>query len=214
MSHRMNSAPPDSLPRRARPLENLNWIRAAMGVATVGYLPVAIAVRALDDGPQAGLQNFATAAICGIAFHLSRRAPKRAALLALASIWLELSLTLFKTGQIEVTSTPVFPVLAAALGLIFGGRWAILGGVAIGVTIPVASILWRLAMSEPAVRVGDMLTLVVVEVIVLATAVFCRTNLSSFRQAWRQTEEARGRFADLPEHAPEGLLEVDRDGRN
>ncbi len=208
------TAPDTSLAENRRHPINRHWVRAAIGVAALGYGMLAvIGTFVLPVGPVDQLQEIIPALIAAAAFVAYRRHPNVSSVVVLFVVWLQLTANIALRGSYLETSTLVFPLLIFVSGLLFGPRASLFAALISAISVPLAFLLsGRWASQTPALRTIDVQQLVSVEVVFAATTALAWVALRSYQTVLDTSERLRLRFTELFDHAPDGLLEVDATG--
>ena len=195
-------------------VDRLTWVRPATGLAAGGYTLVAVVANFVAPGAAVSRwQGVVAAGLCTVAFALARRAPRPAAAIAMLVVLAELLLALFESGDLLATSILVFPALVTAVGLIWGE--AALLAAAASAMIFVAMMPWagRMVQGLPGYTTDQLRSLLVVEIILVAFAMFVRAIIRAYRELHGETQRAWLRYLDIFRETPDGLVELDAAGR-
>ncbi|MBL8717926.1 MAG: PAS domain-containing protein [Myxococcales bacterium] len=198
--------PQGPTPNSTRP--PARWVRFAIGLAVLGYAATSLAAL-LGHDPELG-EDLTALGFLLVALALSGRRPSLAAGVALLVIWAEITVSSYRNAAVLTAGTFVYPLLTVVAGLMFGGRAAVVAGAVSAATIPLTlaatGALFHL-------RSRDVVTLTVVVVVIAITALFIRYVLAAYFAALQGSERMRARLVDWFEHAPDGIVVLDRDGR-
>ena len=195
-------------------LSNLKWVRRSVAIGAAGYtVTTLLAAGMVPDHMGSILRNGLAAVLLWAAYAWSARQPRRAALFAVGVVGTELTAVIFHFGQLDATIPLLFPLLALTAGLLYGVRAAIAVTAASLAAVFLAPLLGRMVNHQPGLSAGDMFDATVVELEIVCAVYFGWVVLSAYRQLLADTEESRQRYHQLFEHAPDGLVEVDRDAR-
>lgn len=193
---------------------NNGWLRISIGLVAVGYALVAVTrIFIQRQFTSFLLIDMVTALACFTAYLTFARWPRPSGLFVLGFVWLQLTHHIYSRAAPEVTAMLVYPALMLPLGLLFGERWSIGGAILTCVAIPVAVFGGRYAQSINTDTAGVVVAVIIVEIVLICSGVFARTVLASFRRLLADSEKLRWRYTRLFQDMPDGLLEIDTQGR-
>lgn len=187
------------------------WVRFGAGIVGLGYL-VVITYGWLFLPPERGerIRETTVAAISCFAFWMAKKKPSPASILVVSAVWCELILSLSHLGIGSPAALMVFPSLIPVVGMMLGGRAAILLAVANVAAIPASLVVFQVLHGKPWFELftaGN--TVIVTLVLSLAMGLIVRAALRSYTAAVERLERAHQRYRSLFRNAPDGLVAIE-----
>ena len=192
---------------------NLSWIKHGLWVAGAGFSGVSI--YSLTHGRSIIREQYpiSAALVAFLCLAIVGRRPRLAAKLVLATVWVELTLTIFNVGGFNDAAMIVYPVLVYAAGLLLGGEWAVISAVVSSIGVTAAGFLGGATMERLALDHGrEGFWLFVSTFCCLGSAVLTQAALRSYAEVLSRSERDRLRYLGLFEHLPEGVIGLDSSG--
>lgn len=194
--------------RSALPDQYRIWARTSIWLVFLGYTTVVVA-QALH-GEEVWLHRDAYAVvICLVALVLEGRG--QAALgagLAAGTLWIEAHITLITAG-LGGSSVPVFPGLVLAIGLLFGGKAALLASAASCVLVLLGVTFGDALQLGPGLREGDIVRLLVLLISVAASGVFLHIIMRSFALVVQHSRKQEVLAQEMVEYSPDAIVVFD-----
>jgi len=191
------------------------WVIAGAWIVILGYA-ASITARIISRDFYFIATEFAALAGGVLGLVLAMRGRVRAAgFFVILVVWLELNASIaLGDPRSPHAGAPVFPLLIVATGLFVGGWPAIGLALVSSVTVPLAGAIAGGRAGSPTFfpEVG-LQNLVVLDVAMIGAAVLVHLGLRAFRHALAARHAEARKFALLVEHAPYGVVLLDRAGR-
>jgi two-component system, cell cycle sensor histidine kinase and response regulator CckA len=189
------------------------WVRGSILAAAAGYTLVGGAGRL--SGWAGHPRDLLAAAVFWALFLLARTRPRSAFFWAVVVIHADLFKSITEVPHFLSDAVLAFPTMTLLVGLVLGGEVALALGLADSALAPLAFLLGNgdFRARFAAFDSETWVDLVAFVVVTAGTGVITRQALKAYGEAFGQSERARRRWSDLFEHAPDGMVALDRDGR-
>ncbi len=188
---------------------NATWIRVGIGIAAAGNAINTAYTLAFISSLNANRWREICATIITVgAWTICRRRPQLAAAATISAVWMELGIALMTSGRLMDEVLAVFPLLVLVAGLFWGRGGAITLTIASSIAIPLAVYLggsWGDDFSRFTATDGHIL--VVVEIVIVATAMLTTAGMEALRQL---NAELESRVAHRTRELAARVVEVER----
>jgi PAS domain S-box-containing protein len=200
--------------RSALPEQYRIWARTSIWIVFLGYCAV-VASQILVGGLGGVWSNRDpyAALLCVFALVLEKRGQAVAgAWLATGTLWVEAHITLITAG-LGGSSVPVFPGLVLAIGLLFGGRVALLAAIASCFVALFGSTLAERLHLGAGLQSEDIARLVVLVLSVAGSGFFLHIIMYSFGLVLQRSRKQEAQAKELVEYSPDAIIVFDADCR-